>query len=129
MADFAAQLKLLVKRGCIVRAGGLLHTVAAAAIDRHRVFFSTMFPDDQHHTHTVEFARAIVVRGFDLAFYLRGREVAYFTHWSNFEQIDPDDYLTERSRWLDRMTDAQHNAVFRNFVAQEMPRGMTLLTT
>ena len=63
-------LAKLVEAGCCVGTdGGGTRTVAFAGLDDERCWWVEMFPEDQHHTHSIAYQRTQQFHDRDLAFF------------------------------------------------------------
>ncbi len=113
--------------GYLIDAGETLHTVGAVAHTGGEpgvFFWSTMFPVDQHHTHTVQYHRYEIFYDRDFALYGKGgRVLAYGAPAVEWPKLDFEEWRLERVRWQEWLEDPKNSEAFRFLLENENPIG------
>ena len=109
----AELLAKLVDDGCLVQTEGGLLDVGFAGIENGACWFVPYFPEDQHHLHSIPYARSQQFYDRDLAFYdAEDAMVLYFAPYVEWPELDVGNYLESRDRWLEEMnTPVRHQAM------------------
>ncbi len=93
--------------------------VAVIEISGNHLFWVTQFPEDQHHTHVMDFDRTEHVSDVGITFYEGDRVVAYVATYREFPSVALQEFVNERTRWLEYLSDPEHRELFEDFVQSE----------
>lgn len=118
--EIPVTLEELAREGCAI--GTYMSPpcpVAVIEISGIHLFWVTQFPEDQHHTHVMDFDRMEHVGDVGITFYEGDRVVAYVATYREFPSVSLQDFVNERTRWLEYLSDPDNRAGFESFVRSE----------
>lgn len=113
-------LEELARSGCAIETH-MSPPCPVAVIEAHdnHLFWVTQFPEDQHHTHVMDFDRIESVGDVGIRFDRDGQFVAYVALYQEFPSVALEAFVNERTRWLTYLDDPEVRAGFERFVRKE----------
>lgn len=113
----AELLAKLVTEGCLVQTEGGLLDVAFAGIRDGECWFVPYFPEDQHHLHSIPFAKVTNFYDRDLAFYDENADmVLYFAPFYEWPELDVGKWQESRGRWNQELKSETRRTALADFV-------------
>jgi hypothetical protein len=98
--DVKKRIEELVTSGSLVQRPGGLDTVGFARFTDSSIGWCTMFPEDQHHVHSLRYSKArLEGGGRDVGFYDGLELIAYLAPYQEWHLREEGDFLLEHANW------------------------------